>query len=297
MPLPVLPRPSLRPRIAALAAVAAGVALSLSGCIPASVPADPVPRQSASSGLPGAHIHGLSVNGETGQVLLATHDGLYDMSKKPAVKVGPANDLMGFTPGMDQGVFYASGHPVQDSALPGPLGLIKTSDGGKTWEQLSRQRESDFHALATTKSGIVAFDGTLRTSPDGKSWKTVVAGFMPAVLAGNPYSDTVLATTREGVQRSTDAGATWALDKSAPIIQFAAFASAKEAVGVAPDGTVYYSADAGTTWKRTGKITGEVQALAATEGADGNPWIWAATSAGLVVSTDGGATFRPSDAD
>jgi hypothetical protein len=297
MPLPIVSRPGLRPRIAALTAVAASVALSLSACAPATVPAEPTPRQSAANTLPGAHIHGLSVNGETGQVLLATHDGLYDISKKPAVKIGPTNDLMGFAPAMDQGVFYASGHPGQGSSLPGPLGLIKTSDGGKTWEQLSRGNESDFHALTTTKSGIVAFDGKLRTSTDGTTWKSIAAGFMPAVLAGNPYSDTVLATTQAGVQRSTDAGDTWALDKSAPIIQFAAFANAKEAVSAAPDGTVYYSPDAGTTWKRTGKITGEVQALAATEGTDGNPWIWAATSTGLVVSTDGGATFRPSDAD
>jgi photosystem II stability/assembly factor-like uncharacterized protein len=120
---------------------------------------------------------------------------------------------------------------------------------------------------------------------------------MPAVLAGTPQSDIVLATTSEGIQRSSDGGTTWALQPKAPVIQFAAFASAKDAVGIAPDGTVYYSPDAGITWKRTGRIDSQVQALAATEGADGNPWIWAATTTGLVVSTDGGATLRPSDAD
>lgn len=284
-------------RIAAVTAAAAGLVLTLSACVPAAVPADPTSRQSAGDGVPSAHIHGLNVNGETGRVLLATHEGLYDVSKKPAVKIGPANDLMGFTAAMDESVFYASGHPGQDSSLPAPLGLIKTSDGGKTWEQLSRQGESDFHALAATKSGIVAFDGAMRTSTDGTTWKSVAAGFAPAVMAGNPYSDIVLATTQDGMQRSTDGGVTWALDKSSPVIQFAAFASAREAVGAAPDGTVYYSPDAGTTWKRTGKITGDVQAIAATEGTDGNPWIWVATSTGLVVSTDGGSSFRPADAD
>ncbi|MEC5182287.1 hypothetical protein [Arthrobacter sp. CG_A4] len=49
------------------------------------------------------------------------------MSTKPAVKIGPANNLMGFTAAMDQGVFYVSGHPGQDSLLPSPPGLIKTS--------------------------------------------------------------------------------------------------------------------------------------------------------------------------
>ncbi|MCB5282252.1 MULTISPECIES: F510_1955 family glycosylhydrolase [unclassified Arthrobacter] len=289
-----------------LSAAAVAAAIALAGCSTGSggsmpgmtASAPPSPSTSdAATGLPSAHVHGLSVNGETGQVLLATHEGLYDVSKKPAVKIGPANDLMGFTAGMDQGVFYASGHPGPGSALSSPVGLIRTGDGGKTWEQLSRQGESDFHALTTTKSGIVAFDGALRTSTDGKTWKTVDAGFVPAVLAGNPYSDTVLATTQEGVQRSSDGGATWVRDKSSPLIPFAAFASAREAVGIAPDGTVYYSADAGATWKQTGKITGEIHAVAATEGADGNPWIWVASATGLMVSTDGGATFRPSDAD
>jgi photosystem II stability/assembly factor-like uncharacterized protein len=285
-------------RAVAVMAAAAALILTVSACTPAaSAPVTASTSTNAATGLPSAHVHGLSVNGQTGQVLLATHDGLFDMSRKPAVKIGPTNDLMGFTATMDQGVFYASGHPGQDSTLPNPVGLIKTTDGGKTWEQLSRQGESDFHALTTTKSGIVAYDGTVQTSPDGKTWKPSAAKFMPAVLAGTPQSDIVLATTSEGIQRSSDGGTTWALQRKAPVIQFAAFASAKDAVGIAPDGTVYYSPDAGITWKRTGRIDSQVQALAATEGADGNPWIWAATTTGLVVSTDGGATLRPSDAD
>lgn len=286
-----------RPRAAALAAVSAALTVALAACVPASDPTSGTTSASqAVQGLPSAHVHGLSANGETGQILLATHEGLFDVTTQPAVKIGATNDLMGFTAAMDEGVFYASGHPGQGSALPSPLGLIKTGDGGKTWAQLSRQGESDFHALTVTRSGIVAFDGTLRTSTDGKSWKTVVAGFVPAVLAANPYSDTVLATTREGIQRSADGGASWTLQASAPVIRFAAFASAKEAVGVEPEGVVHYSGDGGATWSRKGQIGGEVLAVAATEGSDGNPWIWAATSTGLVVSTDGGATFRPSDA-
>jgi hypothetical protein len=278
-------------------AVAAALILTLAACTPAAEPA-PVASSTHQSGggMPSAHVHGLSVNNDTSQVLLATHDGLFDVTKQPASKIGGTNDLMGFTTGKDAGVFYASGHPGAGSDLPNPLGLIKSVDGGKTWEQLSRQGESDFHALTTTKSGIVAFDGTLRTSPDGKTWTTEAAGFAPAALAGHPNSDTVLATTPEGIQRSTDAGKTWTLEKTGPIIQFASFAHPTEVAGVEPDGTVHYSADAGTTWTRKGRIDGEVLAIAAVKGADGKPWIWAATAEGIVISTDGGTTFRPADA-
>ncbi|MET3175654.1 UNVERIFIED_ORG: photosystem II stability/assembly factor-like uncharacterized protein [Arthrobacter sp. UYCu721] len=284
-------------RSASAAAAATALLLTVAACTPASSPAasTAAPTNSA-TGLPSSHIHGLTVNRETDQVLLATHDGLYDVTAQPATKIGGTNDLMGFTAGPDQGVFYASGHPGPGSDLPNPMGLIKSTDGGKSWEQLSRQGESDFHALTSAKSGIVAFDGTLRTSPDGKTWSAVAARFIPAALAADPFSDTVLATTRDGVQRSTDGGKTWALAPAAPVIQFVTFASPTEAIGVEPDGSVHYSADGGTTWSRTGRIEGEVQAIAAVEGSGANPWVWAATSTGLVVSTDGGATFRPSDA-
>jgi photosystem II stability/assembly factor-like uncharacterized protein len=284
-------------RAAAVSASTAALILALAACTPAPEPsAGASTTHQAGSGLPSAHIHGLTVSGDTSKVLLATHDGLFDVTKQPASKIGGTNDLMGFTAGKDPGVFYASGHPGEGSDLPNPLGLIKSVDGGKTWEQLSRQGVSDFHALTTTKSGIVAFDGTLWTSPDGKAWKKAAADFAPAFLAGHPDSDTVLATTPRGVQRSTDGGATWNLLKSSPVIMFAAFADPGDAVGVEPDGTVHLSTDGGATWAKKGRIEGQVMSIAAVKGANGKPWIWAATTESILVSTDGGTTFRPSDA-
>jgi hypothetical protein len=244
-------------RTAAGMLVLAALALTLPGCTLAPSPVHGTSSQTGQGILPSVHVHGLAVDGNTGQVLLATHEGLFDVRKQRATKIGPTNDVMGFTSGQDQGIYYASGHPGQGSDLPNPVGLLRSGDGGKTWEKLSRQGESDFHALTVAKSGIVAFDGKLRASPDGKSWKSIDAAFVPTVLAGHPASDTILATTRGGLQRSTDGG---------------------------------------TTWTRRGAISGEVQAVATVKGADGKPWIWAATSEGIVVSTDGGATFRDSAA-
>ncbi|MFE5835319.1 hypothetical protein [Arthrobacter sp. NPDC056493] len=149
------------------AALSAGaLILALVACTPASeTSAGASTTQRAGSGLPSAHIHGLTVSGDTSKVLLATHDGLFDVTKQPASKIGDANDLMGFTAGKDPGVVYVSGHPGEGSDFPNPLGLIKSTDGGKTWAQLS--------------------DGTLWTSRDGKAWKIVAADFAPAFLAGH----------------------------------------------------------------------------------------------------------------
>lgn len=242
------------------------------------------------SGLPSPHVHGLHVNAETGAVLLATHDGLFDVTASPATRIGDIIDLMGFS-GAGQGVFYASGHPGPGSDLPDPVGLLRSADGGKTWERLSRQGESDFHALTVSTSGIVGFDGTLLTSSDGRTWSKANANFAPAVLAGNPASDVVVGTTPDGLYGSIDGGKNWELNKAAPIIQFAAFANSTVAYGIEPDGTVHSSTDAGSSWSRTGTVEGKVQAITAVEAAGGKPQLWVATAAGVVVSSDGGSTF------
>ncbi|MFJ6077377.1 F510_1955 family glycosylhydrolase [Pseudarthrobacter sp. NPDC092419] len=281
--------PTLRLRAAGSAAAAVVLALSLAACAPGAAP-ERTTTSAAQSALPSAHVHGLSV-GADGKVLLATHEGLFDVTADP-VKVGPTIDLMGFTAAKDPGTFYASGHPGHDSTLPNPVGLIRSTDGGATWEEVSRQGESDFHTLTTTKSGIVAFDGTVRISQDGSTWEAVNAGFAPAALAGNPESDTVLATTEAGIQRSTDGGRTWALQEGGPVIQFAAFAGGLDAVGVEPNGTVHTSSDGGTAWAPKGRLEGQAMAVAATGSGD-SLRIFAATSTGVFVSDDGGASFQP----
>lgn len=272
------------------------MSLLLAGCSGGSTTAAPASTTPTTF----AHVHGITVDPVTSKVLLATHDGLYDATKQPSVKISDTIDLMGFAATADPAVFYASGHPGKGSDLPNPVGLLRSQDSGKTWKPVSRQGQSDFHALTSTKAGLVAYDGTMLTSADGVGWTPSPSSFTPAVLAGSPASTVVLATTEQGLQRSTDGGKTWQPNPGAPIMQYAAFATAKdkattEAVGVAPDGTVYASADAGLSWVQTGQISGQVQAITAIEGETGKPQIWAATSIGVQVSTDGGTAFRPAD--
>ena len=272
--------------------------LALLGCTPkptTAVAPEPVP---AAAG----HVHGIFVDPVSTKILLATHDGLYEATGKTPVKIGTETiDLMGFTATADPLVFYASGHPGPGSTLPEPVGLIRSSDAGKTWESLSRGGQSDFHALSSTGHGLVAFDGKLRTSADGVTWATSTASFAPAVLAGNPATSIVLATTEEGLQRSTDSGTTWTAVPGAPLMQFVSFATetAKagpaptQVVGITPDGNVLISADAGLTWTPAGKVEGQVQAVTAVADTPGKPGIWVATAEGVQSSSDGGATFAP----
>ena len=186
--------------------------------------------------------------------------------------------------------YYASGHPGEGSDLPNPMGLIESTDGGQTWQVLSRQGESDFHAMAVSSEGVIGFDGTLRLTPDGQEWSEVDEQIQPAHLAASPQDPVVLATTEPGVQRSTDGGRSWELPEGAPVLLVTGFADSDTAVGVDPDGAVHVSRDAGVTWEEAGGQTAQPAAVAA-EVVDGDLRIWVATEEGIEFSEDGGASF------
>lgn len=276
----------------ALPMVATSLLLALAGCSSTAETTDPTPA--ASSDLPGGHVHGLSADAENGEILLATHEGLFDVSKEPAQKIGPDFDMMGFAATEQAKVFYASGHPAVGEPGPNPVGLLRSSDGGRSWEALSEQGESDFHALASTRSGVVAFDGALRTSEDGITWTNVEVPFVPFSLASESTSNTVLATTESGPQRSGDGGRNWKPLDGAPVIQYVAFAGPQDVFGIGPDGVVHASADAGSTWTRRGRIDSTIEAIAATTSPDDEIILHVATTEGLLTSTDEGENFaRP----
>lgn len=266
-------------RKVAAAAAAAGLLL-VTGC---GAPAAPA--------YPDAHIHGLAVQDDGDTVLLATHAGLYDMSADPIEVISPSIDLMGFTTTGRTDRFYASGHPGDGVQLPNPVGLIESTDGGRSWQPVSRQGQSDFHSLAYTTAGVVGFDGTIRTTKDGQSWSTPNTGTRPADLSGTAEGQTVLATTEEGLKRSTDGGTTWSKVPNTPLLYATDFASAQSVAGISPDGAVYTSDDAGLTWHRAGTIDNEAHAMAATTRDDRQLQIWIATEQAILHSTDDGRTF------
>lgn len=265
----------------------------LNGEVSGEVSAEGAPETAGSAvGLPSAHVHGVAVNPADDRVYLATHDGLFRYGESGPERVGPVIDLMGFSvAGPDR--FYASGHPGPGTDLPQPVGLIESTDGGGTWSELSRQGESDFHALTATDTGVVGFDGTLRRSDDGLSWSTLQAPAAPYALAAAPDGSTLLATTQEGPLRSTDAGATWQAVASAPLLQVVDWAAGQTVAGVTPEGTVAVSDDGGATWTTRGDVGAAPQAVGADTAPDGSLRVLVVTTEELLGSTDGGSTFEP----
>ena len=149
----------------------------------------PQSESSSSSGNDGGtaitHVHAITRDTATGVILLATHQGLFLLENKELTQVGPTVDLMGFT-STGGGRYLASGHPGPGVELPEPLGLVESTNGGQTWSVLSRAGESDFHALTAGPDRILAFDGQLRTSTDGRTWETVAIPSAPMALAIAP---------------------------------------------------------------------------------------------------------------
>lgn len=151
------------------------------------------------------HIHAVARDPKTGDLLLATHEGLFRHANGELLQNGPVIDLMGFTVAPD-GTYYASGHPGAGVDLPQPVGLITSTDSGRTWRVSSRGGESDFHALTSSPTSVVGFDGTLRSTTDGETWSTRTIPAAPRTLAASPQTGALLATTETGLLHSTDDG-------------------------------------------------------------------------------------------
>jgi len=250
--------------------------------------------QPDAAALPSSHVHGVGIDPGDGLLYLATHDGLFRYEPTGPVRIGPVNDLMGFTIA-GPAHYYASGHPGAGSDLPDPAGLIETRDGGQTWKQLSRQGLSDFHALTASSGAVVGYDGTLRTSSDGATWTSLSAPVQPFALTSSPDGAVLLATTEGGPVRSGDAGKTWSAIPGAPLLLLVAWASGTQGTvaGITPDGQVLISTDAGLSWNERGRIEGEPQALSArSDGTDG-VHVQVVNDTTVVTSTDDGRSFAP----
>ncbi|WP_233492491.1 F510_1955 family glycosylhydrolase [Blastococcus sp. TF02A-30] len=280
-------------RSSVVTAAAAASALLVAGCTSSSAQSEPAATGATAGMLPSSHIHGVAVDPADGQLLLATHDGLFEVGDDgESTHIGPVIDLMGFAV-RGPGHFLASGHPGPGVDLPEPVGLIESTDGGRTWEPRSRQGESDFHALTVSDAGVLGYDGSLVRSADGDEWEQLLIPATPAALAAAPDGRTILATTEQGLLSSVDGGRSWVRNDGAPLLQVVDWADdGMNVAGVDSSGAVWTSADAARTWQAGPKLESPPQAVAATSSVGASLRITVVTTTALVESDDGGLTFE-----
>lgn len=108
------------------------------------------------------HVHGLGINPADKTLFIATHTGTYRVppDAEQAVRAGDSlQDTMGFTI-VGPNRFLGSGHPdpqaMREQNLPPNLGLIESTDAGRTWRPISLLGEADFHVLRSSPSRVWA---------------------------------------------------------------------------------------------------------------------------------------------
>jgi photosystem II stability/assembly factor-like uncharacterized protein len=167
------------------------------------------------------HVHGLAYTPDGDKLMIPSHFGLaiYDGSRWTKAP-GPEHDYMGFA--ATHNAFYSSGHPAQGSDLVNPFGLMKSTDGGQTWEKLGLQGESDFHHLAagyrTNAVYVVNYHanskmnqpGIYSTLNDGNTWQLAASRGLdgpPSAIAVHPSNpQKIAAGMKSGLYLSENGG-------------------------------------------------------------------------------------------
>jgi len=243
------------------------------------------------------HVHGLAEDpDDPTAVLAATHTGLFRVHDGNARRVGEGwHDLMGFTVSPD-GTLYASGHPdLQTEELRDPegdphLGLVRSDDGGRTWQSVSLLGEVDFHALTVAGDTLIGADATtgrvLASQDGGESWEE--RSQLPLfALAAHPLDSQVLVgSSSEWLSYSEDGGHTWSeLGEAEPGYLTA---DGTGFVIARADGQIAVSVD-GRDWRTVGTLPGPPEALG---GGPGGALLAAVTDVGLLRSDDGGGSWQ-----
>lgn len=175
----------------------------------------------AHAGVTLTHIHGLAYSPDGKQLMIPSHHGMavYEGGKWSKA-TGPQHDYMGFAASAKN--LYSSGHPAAGSGFRNPFGLIRSNDGGKTWQKLGMEGETDFHLLAVSwntnaiyvwnpaPSSRMRRPGLHFTVNDGFAWKPAQAAGLegnPQALAVHPDNvATVALASSKGIYLSRDSG-------------------------------------------------------------------------------------------
>jgi photosystem II stability/assembly factor-like uncharacterized protein len=180
-----------------------------------------------------------------------------------------------------------SGHP-DSPTLPGSLGLIESSDDGRSWTAVSRVGLSDLHVIEPQPGALVAFDTTLGATivsrDGGRTWseRQTPASAVLDIAVDPRDPGYLIASTGKLLSRSADQGNRWKPLGPADRAELAW--GGKGLFRADHDGTVLTSTDRGRSWSRVGKLDSSPGKLV--EAADGT--LYAALDDGSIQRSDNG---------
>jgi len=286
--------------LAAVAAAGLAAALAVAGCGDDSAGSTSSIVGPAGKNSPPINSLELDPGGEG--LLLTTNRGLYRVEDGEATPIesqartpdGPtAVGTFLAVAAADDGGLIASGHPDDKGKVAGFLGMLRSDDGGRSWESVSRYGIADLHVFHELDGTLYAYDAVLPAllaSTDGG--KTFEERGSPQGLAIDFVVDPedpeqMLASTENQVFHSTDGGNRWTAAVGATRARLA-WPEAASLYRADSDGMVYVSDNGGDTWEVRGRVDGEPWKLVAA----GPEELYAALGDGTIAhSTDGGESW------
>ena len=243
------------------------------------------------------HVHGLGVNPADGALFVATHTGLFRAPEgelRARRVAGRYQDTMGFTV-LGPNRFLGSGHPDLRERLPPFLGLIESSDAGRTWRALSLQGSVDFHVLEARGQRVYGYGSDwesreprfLTSSDGGGRWQRLKAPEALISLAISPHDpDTLVVAGDRHVYSSRDAGRSWKKIQ-APSPGLLAWTRSGLFV-VDREGRVWRDAPTDGTWRSAGSVRGQPAAF---DSASDEELLVASHDGTIVSSLDDGRSW------
>jgi len=247
------------------------------------------------------HVHGLGIDPADKALYIATHTGLFRVAEghQQADRVGDRfQDTMAFTI-VGPNRFLGSGHPdlreASEKDLPPLLGLIESTDSGRSWTPISLLGEADFHVLRFAGNWVYGYDASnerlLASRDRGRTWDELAKPGPLVDLAAAPLRPgRLLATSigghEQGLFESRDAGGSW--KRIGDAIGLLGWPTVDSLFLVAGRGQVLASRDGGRRLEQRGEIGGEPAAFLAQSEAE----LYVALHDGTIKrSIDGGATW------
>jgi photosystem II stability/assembly factor-like uncharacterized protein len=172
------------------------------------------------------HGHGLSFSSDGKSLLAPSHGGLAAYEDGAWWEAsGPIHGFSGFS--VAERAIYSSGHSRPGVAAAGSAGLIRSTDGGRTWHPLALEGQADFRLLAAgyrsnaiyvvsaRPNSAMPAPGLYVTHDEGKSWRRAAArklkGEIHGLAAHPRQAGTVAVATGRGLYLSRDAGESFSL--------------------------------------------------------------------------------------
>jgi hypothetical protein len=279
--------------------------LALAGCGGDDEPAATTPAPTAAAETPApdadpaepsganAYIGSIAIDPADGTAFLGTGLGLFEVEGADAERVTGTLDGEGDISSnlvvrfAGPGELVASGHPEGETSLPESLGLLRSSDGGKTWTAVAALGEADYHILQVTDQRVVAVRAeeadVLVSGDGGRSFQTRTPPAPPFDVAIDPADPArLIVSTVQGLFTSNDEGRSWRPRDPAPESQLA---WGEDGVFRADAGGIMsVSSDGGETWEQRGTIGLTPNELAVA--ADGT--LYASSAGGEVLASSAG---------